>query len=126
MSDPERGLDAALAQALAPPKLPAGFRSRLMASVARQGEYRVPESRMALAADLERQLQELRAGHLRLQRRTLLSLLAAAFTAGLLAKTAVPELYARFGDLGLFALATVGALAGVAIAAAYWWRGEQL
>jgi hypothetical protein len=114
MNDQEQPFDAALALALAPPLLPSGFRARLMAAVARQGEYQV------------RQLQELRQGHLRLQRRTLLTLLAAAFSAGLLAKTAVPELYSRFGNPGLLALATAGAIAGVGIAATFWWRGEQL
>lgn len=126
MSDQEQLFDSALALALQPPSLPSGFRARLMAALARQGEYQVPESRLALAADHERQLQELRQGHLRLQRHTLLTLLAAAFSAGLLAKTAVPELYVRFGNLGLLALATAGAMAGVGIAAAFWWRGEQL
>jgi hypothetical protein len=120
----ERALDAALQRSLPAPPLPAAFRSRLMAAVARQGQRDIPTTRMALAAERERQLQELRQGYLRLQRRTLVIMLAVAFGVGLLAATILPQMRAQFGAPGLLAVLVVAAVVGIAIGAANWWRGS--
>jgi hypothetical protein len=114
-------LDRELARSLTAPPLPAGFRARLTAAMARAGAYSLPESRVALAADRERALRELRQGYLRLQGRTLLLLLLGAFAAGLLARTVAPVIFAHYGEPGLVALATAGALAGTLVASAWWW-----
>lgn len=122
----DQALDTALKRSLSAPPLPADFRVRLMAAVARQGQRDIPTSRMALAVERERQLQELRQGYLRLQRRTLLTLLTVAFAVGLLAATVVPPMRLYFGEHGLLAVPLVAAVVGVAIGAAQWWHGSAL
>jgi hypothetical protein len=81
---------------------------------------------MAIAAERERQLQELRQGYLRLQRRTLVVMLAVAFGVGLLAATVLPPMRAQFGELGLLAVPLVAAVVGIVIGAASWWRGSAV
>jgi peptidoglycan/LPS O-acetylase OafA/YrhL len=122
----DQALDAALQRSLIAPPLPPGFRSHLMAGVARQGQRDIPSSRMALAVERERQLGELRQGYLRLQRRTLFTMIAVAFGAGLLAATVLPPMRAQFGELGLLAVPLVAAVVGVVVGAASWWRGSAV
>ena len=122
----DNALDAALQRSLIAPPLPAAFRSRLMAAVARQGQRDIPVSRMALAAERERQLNELRLGYMRLQRRTVATMIAVAFGTGLLAATVLPEMRAQFGELGLLAVPLAAAIVGVVIGATSWWRGSAV
>jgi hypothetical protein len=122
----DKALDAALQRSLTAPPLPAAFRSRLMASVARQGQRDIPVSRMALAAERERHLQEMRRGYLRLQRRTLVTMIAVAFGAGLLAATLLPQMRTQFGEFGPLAVTLLAAVIGVVVGAASWWRGSAV
>lgn len=115
-----RTLDAALAAALPPPPLPAGFRARLDAAL--KAEARAPGGRAARAAALEREhreeLAELEAGYLRLRRRTFGALIGGAFAAGAAVALGMPWLQAAFGADAPLVLAGAGALAGLALVAA--------
>ncbi len=112
-----RALDAALAAALEPPALPAGFRARLDAAL--EESQLGTDRRAARAAALERerreQLAELEAGYLRLRRRTLGTLIGAAFAAGAAVALALPWLQAAFGPNTPLALAGAGTLAGLVL-----------
>lgn len=112
----EQRLDAAVSKALEAPPLPAGFRSRLNAAMARSRE---PAGLQTLSTRLEREhrqvLAELDAGYVRLRRRTLMALIGGAFAAGGVAAALLPWLTEMFGPAALFVLAVLGALAGVAI-----------
>jgi hypothetical protein len=121
-----QALDAALAQSLVAPTVPAGFRARLMAAVERQGSVDIPASRMALAAEHARQLADLKSGYVSLQRRTLGTMIGAAFATGALVAVAMPWIREQFGDVGLFAVPMAGATVGIVIGAASWLRRTGL
>jgi hypothetical protein len=115
-------LGQALRQALPPPSISPGFRARLLAAVQRAGESRSMPSRQAMAAEYERQVAEMRGGYVRLQWRTLGTLLGAAFVCGIGLTLAAPWIRAQFGDWGLLGMAGGGALAGIALGARSWLR----
>jgi hypothetical protein len=117
-------LDMALARAIVPPPLPAGFRARLTAAVARQGVVNIPASRLALAAEHQQQLAALKSGYVRLQRRTLGTMIGAAFATGALVAVAMPWIRMQFGEVGLLAVPMAGAAVGVALGAATWLRNS--
>ncbi len=114
-----RKLDAALAAALQPPSLPPGFESRLAAAL--QQEPR-PEWGRAAREALEREhlerLAELEAGYVRLRRRTLGTLIGAAFGAGAVLTLALPLLQRAWGANLPYILAGGGALLGLALVVA--------
>ncbi len=114
-----RKLDEALAAALQPPSLPPGFEARLAAAL--QAEPR-PEWGRAAREALEREhlerLAELEAGYVRLRRRTLGTLVGAAFAAGAILTLALPLLQRAWGANLPYILAGGGALLGLALAAA--------
>lgn len=118
----EHALDTALARALRAPIPPGDFRTRVDAALRRAAES--DGSRPAARARLEReqreQLAQLRAGYLRLRRRTFASLVGGAFAAGAAAALLMPWLEATFGPNALLLLAVGTALAGLAIVASYW------
>ncbi len=118
----ERALDAALERALRAPAVPGDFRTRLDAALRRAAE--TDGSQAAIRARLEREqrerLAELRAGYLRLRRRTFASLVGGAFAAGAAAALLMPWLKASFGPNALLLLAAGTALVGLAIVASYW------
>lgn len=120
----QQALDGALMRSNPPPQLPAGFRVRLLAAVARQAPLNIPASRMTLAAEHERQLAELRSGYVRLQRRTLGMMIGAAFATGALVAVAMPWIRTQFGEVGLLVVPMAGALAGVIIGAMTWLRNS--
>jgi hypothetical protein len=114
-----RTLDAALAKVLRPPALPPGFERRLAQALAAAPQ---PGWESAARATLEREhrekLAELEADYVRLRRRTLGTVIGAAFAAGAAAAVAMPWLQASFsGTTLLYALAGAGTLVGVALAA---------
>jgi hypothetical protein len=114
-----RALDAALATALEPPVLPAGFEQRLAAAL--QADPHPVWDRAAREA-LEREyldrLAELDAGYVRLRRRTLGTLIGAAFAAGAALTIAMPLLQRALGTNLPYVLAGGGALIGLALVAA--------
>jgi hypothetical protein len=113
---PERALDAALAQALRAPALPAGFRIRLNAQVSATEI----EDGATAAARLEREyragLSELEAGFVRLRRRTAGFLLAGAVATGAALPLLLPWLQARLGSYAPLALALLASAGGLGIA----------
>lgn len=117
----DRALDSALARSLAPPSLPAGFRARLMAAVARSGDVR-QLARAQMESEHRQRLAEMEAGYLRLQRRTLGTLIGAAFVTGALVAVALPLIRDRWGDNAVFLLPLVGGLLAFAIGAGSWLR----
>jgi hypothetical protein len=114
-----RRLDAALAAALPPPALPEGFEQRLAAVL--QAEPRPGRGRTAREV-LEREhlerLAQLEAGYVRLRRRTLGTLIGAAFAAGAVLTLALPLLQRVWGANLPYILAGGGALIGLALVAA--------
>ena len=118
----DRALDAALARALPPPELPADFRARLTAAIAREAAGEVPhvQQRARLEREQLERLQEFEAGYLRLRRRTLGTLIGGAFAAGAAVTVAMPWLKSTFGPNALLVLAAVGAVVGIAIGVSAW------
>jgi hypothetical protein len=115
-------LDAALARALPPPALPAGFQVRLQAALTRDASD--ADGRAASRAHAQREqrqrLAELDADYLSLRRRTLGTLIGGAFAAGAAVAVAFPWLQASFGTNAIYVLASVGALVGLGIGTASW------
>lgn len=105
-------LERALQQALVPPELPAGFRSRLMARVQGEQMAALESRRLELAQEYERQRQQLRADYVSLRRDRLAMIVASAFAAGVCVSLLLPWLYGAVGsadslNLGLVALVIV-------------------
>lgn len=116
----EVALDRALAAALPPPGLPAGFHARLIAAIQAPADEALAGQRRQLEAEHRREMAALRSGFVRLRRETLAMVLAVAFTAGAVAHWAVPWLQARWGlDLSSLLPALAG-LIGLATGAAVW------
>lgn len=113
-------LDQALASALPPPALPAGFHARLHDAVVAEMVGELARQRQALEAQHRRELAALRTGYVRLRRDTLAVVLATAFTGGVVVTWAAPWLRAVLGvDLSmLLPLAAVGI--GMAVGAGVW------
>jgi hypothetical protein len=119
---PDGALDAALARALTPPALPAGFQLRLQAALARQapGTEQRALSRAQAQREQRQHLAELDADYLRLRRRTLGTLIGGAFAAGAAVAVALPWLQASVGPNAIYVLAGLGALVGLGIGTASW------
>jgi hypothetical protein len=115
----DRALDTALQRALPAPALPANFRARLQAALVRAGDAE-PMPRVALEADYRRQMSAMHAGYVRLQRRTLGTLIGVAFVTGIGLTLAIPWLRASYGDVVLLIVPGAGAVAGVIIGARSW------
>jgi hypothetical protein len=119
---PDDRLDQALARILQVPALPAGFRVRLSAALARSAEVDLATRRLML----ERERRELQAGlrtdSVRLRWQTLAYLIGGAFAAGATVAIGVPWLRDAFGDDASIALSMIGAAAGLIIGAASYWR----
>ena len=118
----DAAVDAALARALSPPALPAGFQMRLQAALAQQasGADQRALSRAQAQREQWQQLATLDADYLRLRRRTLGTLIGGAFAAGAAVAVAFPWLEASFGPNAIFVLAALGALVGLGIGTASW------
>lgn len=122
MSPPpdDAALDRALAAALPPPGLPAGFHARLIAAMQVPAGEALARQRRQLEAQHQHELAALHSGFVRLRRDTLAMVLAAAFTAGALAHWALPWLHSHWGvDLSALLPALAG-LIGLATGAAVW------
>ncbi len=127
-SEHEQALDAALAQALAPPELPPDFRARLTAAIARAADSEAlsPERRARLQREERQRLLEFEAGVVRLRRRTLGTLIGGAFAAGAAVAVAMPWARANFGPNAMLVLASIGAAVGLAIALSSWLSRSSL
>jgi hypothetical protein len=114
----DRALDAALLRALPVPAVPAQFRSRLQAALVRAAD--APAPRVALESEYRRQMSAMRDGYVSLQRRTLGTLIGAAFVTGITLAMVMPWLRGSYGDMALWAVPMIGAVVGVAIGARSW------
>ncbi len=112
-----RALDRALAAALEPPALPAGFRARLDRALAEAGRTGGRRAARVEALEHERRerLAELEAGYLRLRRRTLGALIGGAFAAGVAIALVLPWFESALGADAPLALAGAGALVGLVL-----------
>ncbi len=119
-------LDDALARALAGPELPANFRVRLQAALARTAALDPAAMRRAVEAEHHRQLASLRADFIRIRRRTLGSLIGVAFCAGAAIAVAMPWIIGGFGAAAAIVAPTLGAAVGVAIGVGAWLRRDDL
>ena len=116
----ERLLDLALQQALATPPLPDGFRAGLMSAVLQQALVDVASRKRALELEHAQSLQQLRRGHVRLQRDTLALLLLIAFTAGACTHLALPWLHSVLGIEPSAAMPALALVIGLAASASVW------
>lgn len=116
----DRRLDQALASALMPPALPAGFHARLRDAVVAEMAGELARQRRVLEEEHRRELAALRKGYVRLRRETLAVVLATAFTGGVLVTWAAPWLRGVLGvDLSLL-LPLVAVSIGMAVGAGVW------
>ncbi len=122
----ERALDQALTRSLPAPQLPANFRQRLHAAIARSPAIDHARLRAALEREHAQQLAELKSGYVRLRQKTLGGLIGGAFAAGLLAMLLLPWIKAHFGANAVFALPAIGAVLGLALSARSWLQRSSL
>jgi hypothetical protein len=122
----QRALDRALARVLSAPPLPKQLRARVRAAVLRAGDQELSQVRARLEREARLQLAELEQGYLRVRRRTLGTLIGAAFAAGAAVAWLMPYLKAHFGPNAPLVLAAGGAVIGLAIAAGSWLRRADL
>jgi hypothetical protein len=113
-------LDRALRQAIVAPALPAGFRQRLAAAIARSAPVDLPKLRQRLERDRLEQLVELHDDSMRLKLKTLGALIGGAFAAGVGTTLAWPWISATFAPYGDIALLSISAGIGLAIALTSW------
>ena len=119
---PDDRLDQALARTLPVPTLPAGFRVRLSAALARSAEVDLTTRRLMLERERREQLAGLQTDSVRLRWQTLAYLIGGAFAAGAMVAIGVPWLREAFGADAIMAVPAIGAAAGLIIGAASYWR----
>jgi hypothetical protein len=122
----ERALDRALARSHAAPVLPADFRRRLQAAIARSPLDDHAALRAAIEREHTEQQRDLRRGYVRLSQRALGTLIGSAFAAGIVIMLALPWITEHFGRNGVFALPAIGVAIGLAISARAWWQRSSL
>jgi hypothetical protein len=122
----QRALDQALSRVLSAPPLPRQLRARVQAAVLRAAEHDLVQVRVRLEREARAQLAELEQGYLRVRRRTLGTLIGAAFAAGAVVAWLMPYLTARFGPNAPLVLAAGGAALGLVIAAGSWLKRGDL
>jgi hypothetical protein len=120
---PDTPLDQALRQIIVAPDLPAGFRQRLTAAIARSVPEDLASARQRLERERLEQLMELREASVRLKLKTLGALIGGAFTAGVGLALAWPWISATFAPHGDFALLAISVSIGLAIALTSWLQG---
>ena len=122
----QRALDRALARVLSAPPQPKQLRARVRTAVLRAGDQELAQARARLEREARLQLAELEQGYLRVRRRTLGTLIGAAFAVGAAVALLMPYLKAHFGPNAPLVLAAGGAVIGFAIAAGSWRRRADL
>ncbi len=118
--DIERALDRALSGALRPPHVPRDFRRRLEAARSRTGEADLAELRVRLESEQRASLARIEAQYVRLRRRTLGTMIGAAFAAGAAVALTLPWLQRQFGAAAPMVLTSAGAALGLVIAFLSW------
>ena len=113
-------LDRALRRIIIAPDLPAGFRQRLTAAIARSAPEDVAGLRQRLERERLEQLMELHEDSMRLKLKTLGALIGGAFTAGVGLTLAWPWISATFAPHGDIALLTICVGIGLVIAVTSW------
>lgn len=116
----DHALDAALARSLTPPEVPAQFRTKLEAVLARADDESLLELRKRLEREQRQRLAELEQDYVRLRRRTLGTMIGGAFAAGAASALALPWFSATLGPMGPVAIASVGSALGIAIGIHSW------
>lgn len=116
----EAGLDRALARALAPPALPAGFRQRLAAALARESDDALVRRRVAAERERREQLAALARDSVLLRLQTLGAIVGGAFVAGAATALALPWIREAFAPHERLALVLIGAGIAVAAGIAVW------
>ena len=101
---PDAQLDRALRRAIGSPELPAGFRQRLSAAIARSAPEDLARLRQRLERERLEQLVALHDDSMRLKLKTVGALIGGAFTAGVGTTLAWPWIRATFAPHGNFAL----------------------
>lgn len=122
----QRALDQALSRVLSAPPLPSRLRTRVQAAVLRAGDQEIAQARARLEREARMHLAELEQGFLRVRRRTLGTLIGAAFAAGAAVAWLMPYLKAHFGANAPMVLAASGAVIGLAIAVGSWLKQGDL
>jgi hypothetical protein len=117
----ERALDAALAQALRAPPMPAGFRTQLNAALT-HATAAEGAARLRLEQERCERLAEFESGYAQLRLRALGTLIGGAIAAGAAVAPPLPWFEAGFGPNATLVLAAVGTLAGLAIGTVSWMR----
>jgi len=117
-------LEAELERTLAPPELPSHFRAKLQAALVRAGDSSLSEARSRLERERREWLSEIDQKYLRLQRRTLGTMIGGAFAAGASAALVLPWVTAHLGSIAPLVIACTGAAVGVWIGVASWWRSR--
>ena len=120
-SDPDGALlHSALQKALIPPVLPDGFRAHVLANVLNDRLQEVELRRKALEREHAQALQQLRRGHVLLQRDTLALIAACAFAAGACANLAVPWLRDALGLDSAVTMPAIALMIGLIAGASVW------
>ncbi len=118
----DNALDRALDAALAPPPLPTGFRTQLMALVQSQSLHDLQTRRLALEEEHRRALQGLHAGHVQLKRNTLALVVVIAFTAGACANLVLPWLSLFTGVSSPVMVPLLAVVIGMGTGFRVWWE----
>jgi hypothetical protein len=113
-------LDRALRKAIEVRDLPAGFRQRLFAAIARSPSQDAALRREHLERERLDQLAELQRDSVRLRMKTLGSLIGGAFAAGVGTTLAWPWISETFAPHGAIALLVISAGIGLAIGLQSW------
>ncbi len=120
-SDPHGALlHSALQKTLAMPPVPGGFRTRVLEQVLGDQLQQVEARRLALELEHARAMQQLRRGHVVLQRDTLALITISAFAAGTCASLAVPWLRDAFGLDSALTIPMIALVIGMATGASVW------
>jgi hypothetical protein len=120
----DRALDAQLERTLAPPEVPAHFRAKLQAALVRAGDSSLSDARLQLERERREKLVELEQNYVRLQRRTLGTMIGGAFAAGASAAVVLPWVTAHLGPFAPPVIASTGAAVGIWIGFAAWLRSR--
>lgn len=120
-SDPDGALlHSALQKTLAKPTLPEGFRARVLTQVLNEQVQQLEARRLALELEHARQMQQLRHGHVLLQRDTLALIAVSAFAAGTCASLAVPWLRESLGLDSALTVPLIALVIGLTTGASVW------
>jgi VIT1/CCC1 family predicted Fe2+/Mn2+ transporter len=122
----QHALDQALSRVLSAPPVPQQLRARVQAAVLRAGDQTLAQARAKLEREARTQLAEFEQGFIRVRRRTLGTLIGAAFATGAVVTLLMPYLTARFGPNAPLVLAAGGAVLGIAIAVGSWVKRADL